>query len=52
LTPILATDLTRDRVIVAGDMNDIPTAAPMAPLLTVPHLHDALAIGLPADADR
>lgn len=35
-------DLTRDLVVVAGDMNDTPQSAPLAPLATAPNLHDAL----------
>ncbi len=34
--------LTRDWVIVAGDLNDNPTSAPLQPLLSVPNLYDVL----------
>lgn len=34
--------LTSDWVIVAGDLNDSPTSAPLQPLLTVPNLYDVL----------
>lgn len=45
-------NLATDYVLVAGDMNDTPNLPPMQPLLTVPHLHDALALGIPNAADR
>jgi endonuclease/exonuclease/phosphatase family metal-dependent hydrolase len=35
-------NLAQDLVIVAGDMNDTPGSAPLAPLLNVPNLHDVL----------
>lgn len=42
-------DLTRDLLIVAGDLNDTPTRNPLRPLLDRPHLHDALALQFPSD---
>jgi endonuclease/exonuclease/phosphatase family metal-dependent hydrolase len=45
-------DLTKDLVVVCGDFNDTPDGAPPQPLLTVPHLHDVLALKIPAVADR
>jgi endonuclease/exonuclease/phosphatase family metal-dependent hydrolase len=33
-------DLTQDLVVVAGDLNDTPDAAPLAPLLSLPDLHN------------
>ncbi|MEO1380377.1 MAG: endonuclease/exonuclease/phosphatase family protein [Pseudomonadota bacterium] len=45
-------DLTRDLVIVSGDLNDEPHNEPLRPLLDVPHLTDVLAVtGVPA-SDR
>ncbi len=44
-------DLARDLVVVAGDFNDTPGSAPLAPLLTTPRLKDALD-SLPAGTDR
>jgi endonuclease/exonuclease/phosphatase family metal-dependent hydrolase len=35
-------DLTRDLVVVAGDLNGTPTSAPLKPLLTTPGLCDVL----------
>lgn len=35
-------DLTRDLVVVAGDLNDTPTSAPLKSLLTTPGLFDVL----------
>ena len=35
-------DLTRDLVVVAGDLNDSPSSAPLKPLLTTPGLYDVL----------
>lgn len=35
-------DLTRDLVVVAGDLNGSPTSAPLKPLLTTPGLFDVL----------
>jgi endonuclease/exonuclease/phosphatase family metal-dependent hydrolase len=43
-------DLTSDLVIVAGDLNDIPTRQPLSPLLDLPHLHDVLALQFPHDS--
>jgi len=43
-------DLTRDLLIVAGDLNDTPTRNPLRPLLDLPHLHDVLALQFPSDA--
>ena len=43
-------DLTRDLVIVAGDLNDTPNSAPLKPVLGLADLHDVLK-GLP-QADR
>jgi len=43
-------DLTQDLVIVAGDLNDTPGSAPLAPLMGIGNLHDVLS-GLPV-ADR
>ncbi|MEO5922441.1 MAG: endonuclease/exonuclease/phosphatase family protein [Bryobacteraceae bacterium] len=40
-------DLTRDLVVVAGDLNDTPASAPLSPLLTLPNLHNLVAT-LPA----
>ena len=43
-------DLTKDLVVVAGDMNDQPDSKALEPLLTVPDLHnvlDGLAAGEP-----
>lgn len=37
-------DLKNDYVIVAGDMNDTPDSAPLAPLVGVPDLYDVLAL--------
>ena len=37
-------NLRTDLVIVAGDLNDTPTSAPLKPLMTVKHLHDVLDI--------
>lgn len=46
-------DLTKDYVVVCGDLNDTPTSAPLAPLVKdVPHLHDVLALGFDSAADR
>ncbi len=43
-------DLTKDWVVVLGDLNDTPDSAPLAPLFGMPKLHDAVAKGV-ADAD-
>ncbi len=45
-------DLTKDLVIVAGDMNDKPGSAPLAPLLGVANLFDVLALQFANAADR
>ncbi len=42
-------DLANDLVIVAGDFNDMPTRPPLQPLLTMPLLHDVLALQFPTD---
>jgi len=42
-------DLTHDLVIVAGDFNDTPTRPPLQSLLTMPLLHDVLALQFPED---
>ncbi len=43
-------DLTRDFVIVAGDLNDEPGSAPLAPLHATPGLHDVFdLVNRPAD---
>lgn len=45
-------DLASDLVIVAGDLNDEPDSAPLAPLFATPKLHNVLDVaGIPA-ADR
>jgi endonuclease/exonuclease/phosphatase family metal-dependent hydrolase len=40
-------DLLNDLVIVAGDFNDTPARPPLQPLVTLPHLHDVLALQFP-----
>lgn len=45
-------DLTRDWVVVAGDLNDTPSSPPLQPLLTLPDLHDALELQFPNDPNR
>lgn len=40
-------DLSNDWVVVAGDLNDNPTSAPLQPLLSVPNLFDVLALQFP-----
>ena len=35
-------DLSSDLVVIAGDLNDTPGSAPLAPLLQLPGLHDVL----------
>lgn len=45
-------DLAKDLVVVAGDLNDKPGSAPLAPLLAVPNLFDVLALQFPDAADR
>jgi endonuclease/exonuclease/phosphatase family metal-dependent hydrolase len=42
-------DLTSDLVIVAGDFNDTPAGQSLQPLLTLPHLHDVLALQFPSE---
>ena len=42
-------DLTQDRVVVCGDLNDTPDSPPLSALLGVPHLHDVLALQFGAD---
>jgi endonuclease/exonuclease/phosphatase family metal-dependent hydrolase len=44
--------LTKDWVVVAGDLNDNPTSSPLEPLLTVSNLNDVLELQLPSDAAR
>jgi endonuclease/exonuclease/phosphatase family metal-dependent hydrolase len=45
-------NLRRDYVVVAGDLNDTPDSAPLAPLMGVPDLYDVLAEVFPNPADR
>lgn len=45
-------DLTKDWVVVAGDMNDDPTSAPLQPMLQVPDLTDVLSLQFAGSADR
>lgn len=45
-------DLTRDLVIVAGDLNDEPGSAPLAPLRATPGLHDVFDLVNRPKADR
>lgn len=45
-------DLTSDWVVVAGDMNDTPTSAPLKPLMDVPNLFDALALQFPGQEKK
>ena len=45
-------DLKNDLVVIAGDLNDTPARAPLAPLLGLPRLHDVLALQFPDPADR
>lgn len=40
-------DLRHDWVVVAGDLNDNPTSAPLQPLLTVADLYDVLELQFP-----
>lgn len=42
-------DLTKDLVIVAGDLNDTPESDPLKPLLRTKHLHDVLEWKYPDD---
>lgn len=44
-------DLTKDYVVVAGDMNDQPDSSPLQPLVTLPGLHNVLD-SLPAGEPR
>jgi hypothetical protein len=42
-------DLTKDYVVVAGDLNDTPNSAPLAPLFGIKNLHNVLDVmGHPA----
>lgn len=41
-------DLKNDCVVVAGDFNDSPESPALQPLLSVPDLHDVLALGFSA----
>jgi endonuclease/exonuclease/phosphatase family metal-dependent hydrolase len=45
-------DLSRDLVVILGDLNDTPESTPLAPLFTTPGLHDAVALGIQNSADR
>ncbi|QDU50163.1 endonuclease/exonuclease/phosphatase family protein [Gimesia panareensis] len=45
-------DLTRDWVIVAGDMNDTPDSGPLKPLMDVPDLYDVLALQFPGQPEK
>ncbi len=45
-------DLTRDHVVVAGDLNNDPSAPPLRPLLSVPHLYDVLQLQFGDDPAR
>lgn len=45
-------DLENDLVIVAGDLNDTPDSAPLAPLLRKRHLHDVLELKYGADMNE
>jgi predicted extracellular nuclease len=45
-------DLTRDLVIVAGDLNDTPDSEALRPLLSTPDLRDVFDIGDVPQADR
>lgn len=42
-------DLTSDWVVVAGDLNDNPTSAPLQPLLNVQNMYDVLELQFPHD---
>jgi endonuclease/exonuclease/phosphatase family metal-dependent hydrolase len=44
--------LTQDWVIVCGDLNDNPSAAPLRPLLDVWNLHDVLELQFPNDSPK
>ena len=45
-------DLRTQLVVVAGDLNDTPTSAPLRPLRNVARLHDVLALQFADKADR
>jgi endonuclease/exonuclease/phosphatase family metal-dependent hydrolase len=45
-------DLKNDLVVVAGDLNDTPARPPLAALLSLPRLHDVLALQFPDAKDR
>jgi endonuclease/exonuclease/phosphatase family metal-dependent hydrolase len=45
-------DLDNDLVVVAGDLNDTPDSAPLAPLLRLPGLHDVLELQFGADMSQ
>jgi endonuclease/exonuclease/phosphatase family metal-dependent hydrolase len=45
-------DLEKDFVIIAGDLNDNPTSAPLKPLLKVKDLYDVLALQYPDDPNK
>ncbi len=40
-------DLDKDWVVVAGDLNDTPTSAPLRPLMSIANLHDVLEMQYP-----
>jgi endonuclease/exonuclease/phosphatase family metal-dependent hydrolase len=43
-------DLTRDYVVVMGDLNDVPGSVPISPLYAVQNLHDVFDLeGIPAE---
>jgi endonuclease/exonuclease/phosphatase family metal-dependent hydrolase len=43
-------DLANDLVVVAGDLNETPSRAPLQPLLTTPDLFDVLALQFPGQS--
>jgi predicted extracellular nuclease len=45
-------DLSKDLVVVAGDLNDTPDSDPLSPLLQTPNLFDVLAEKFPNPKDR
>jgi endonuclease/exonuclease/phosphatase family metal-dependent hydrolase len=45
-------NMAQDFVVVAGDLNDDPGNAPLAPLIAVPDLHQVLATQFPNAQDR
>jgi endonuclease/exonuclease/phosphatase family metal-dependent hydrolase len=45
-------NLSRDLVVVLGDLNDTPDSAPLRPLLATPDLHDVLDLAGIAAEDR